>query len=887
MYTETNPLGFTTTYTYNNIGQETEVNAPAPSGGGSSGGNSDPTLYYYDADGRLDQMTDPTNASTYYYYDGVGNKTAVKDPNGNTTSYAYDSMNRLATVTDPLNHTTVLGYNADGQQTTVTDGLGHTATTLYDADGRATTTISAVGGTTTMAYDAASREVSLTDPVGNTTTWTYDANDRVTQETEPNGATVTYVYDNDGEATDTTDQDGRRTTYAYNADGDQTGERWLSGGTTLNLITYSYDADNELTGAADNYATLTFTYDSGGSELSAATSGPGIGQPHVTLTYTNDPSGNVATVSDSLPSAGITTYTRDPDERVTGVAASYGGTAGPQVAVTYDSGGRITAESRTIGGSGLAVNTSLVYDADNQQTTMTDQSVSGGTTTPMATYVYSHDSANRVTTQVNAEGTYTYSYDTSNELTGVDKNGTQVESYGYDLNGNRTGTGYHTTVMNEMSTAPGHTFTYDQAGNLISDNNGTTTTTYTYDDRNRLTGVTQGGTAIATYTYDALNHRIGIDDNGTQAWTVYDRKNPYADFNGSGTLLGRYVHGPGAVNGAAVDELLARTSSGGSTAWYLTDKLGSVRDVVSSSGTVLDHVVYDSFGNIVTETNASNGDRFKYAGMEYDPVTGQSYDRARLYDAAIGRFMGQDPKGFTAGDTNLYRYVGAGPTNATDPSGMGGYEGAIQITSGGGGYLQNAAQNVQELTQAAKATAAATAYAMQTYASQMASSIAAYAEGILAWTATEAAQMVAYRLAMVSAQTVIVAELAYAAYLSYQLYAAYGEKWAAEAASAALDQKIAASRAAMAMKTYAEIWAGLELANEQIQANKKLAQEYDMTDENEADWAQYALDEAADWAKEMEQLLEELIEHPDYGTGKPGSGPAPPTPPEPPASPSC
>ena len=99
---------------------------------------------------------------------------------------------------------------------------------------------------------------------------------------------------------------------------------------------------------------------------------------------------------------------------------------------------------------------------------MTDQSVSGGTTTPMATYVYSYDNANRVTTQVNAEGTYTYTYDTSNELTGVDKNGTQVESYSYDLNGNRTGTGYHTTVMNEMSTAPGHTYTYDQAGNLIS-----------------------------------------------------------------------------------------------------------------------------------------------------------------------------------------------------------------------------------------------------------------------------------------------------------------------------------------------------------------------------------------------------------------------------------
>ena len=38
------------------------------------------------------------------------------------------------------------------------------------------------------------------------------------------------------------------------------------------------------------------------------------------------------------------------------------------------------------------------------------------------------------------------------------------------------------------------------------------------------------------------------------------------------------------VDGAVVDEILARTSSGGTTAWYLPDKLGSVRDIVSSSG---------------------------------------------------------------------------------------------------------------------------------------------------------------------------------------------------------------------------------------------------------------------------------------------------------------
>ncbi len=115
------------------------------------------------------------------------------------------------------------------------------------------------------------------------------------------------------------------------------------------------------------------------------------------------------------------------------------------------------------------------------------------------------------------------------------------------------------------------------------------------------------------------------------------------------------------VNGAVVDELLARTSSGGTTAWYLTDNLGSVRDIVNSSGNELDHIVYDSFGNILTETNAANGDRFKFAGMEYDPATGQYYDRARDYSAVAGRFTAQDPLAFAAADTNSITILGMPP----------------------------------------------------------------------------------------------------------------------------------------------------------------------------------------------------------------------------------
>ncbi len=94
-----------------------------------------------------------------------------------------------------------------------------------------------------------------------------------------------------------------------------------------------------------------------------------------------------------------------------------------------------------------------------------------------------------------------------------------------------------------------------------------------------------------------------------------------------------------------------------------------MRDVVSSSGTELDHIVYDSFGNILTETNASNGDRFKFAGMEWDSATDEYFDHARMLAPSIGRFDSLDPDSFDSGEVDLYRYATNDPLSAVDPTG--------------------------------------------------------------------------------------------------------------------------------------------------------------------------------------------------------------------------
>ncbi len=89
--------------------------------------------------------------------------------------------------------------------------------------------------------------------------------------------------------------------------------------------------------------------------------------------------------------------------------------------------------------------------------------------------------------------------------------------------------------------------------------------------------------------------------------------------------------------------------------------------MIDNSGAVKDAITYDAFGNITAETNPGERGRYAWAGRERDIETGLQYNRARYYDSATGRWMSQDPLGFDAGDSNLYRYVNNKPTEATDP----------------------------------------------------------------------------------------------------------------------------------------------------------------------------------------------------------------------------
>jgi RHS repeat-associated protein len=120
--------------------------------------------------------------------------------------------------------------------------------------------------------------------------------------------------------------------------------------------------------------------------------------------------------------------------------------------------------------------------------------------------------------------------------------------------------------------------------------------------------------------------------------------------------------------GLNVDQVLAQDSPTGMV-WSLSDRLGSIDLLIDASGNVVDKCTFDSFGNLLEQTNPLVAFRYGYTAREFDAESGLYFYRARYYDPGIGRFISVDPMSFEAGDTNLYRYVFNSPTQWTDPSG--------------------------------------------------------------------------------------------------------------------------------------------------------------------------------------------------------------------------
>jgi RHS repeat-associated protein len=395
--------------------------------------------------------------------------------------------------------------------------------------------------------------------------------------------------------------------------------------------------------------------------------------PTTIMSYSYDNVGNVRSMTDTINgNLGIeTTREYDALNRLTVNAQG-----NKRVDYTYNAISQVTNKKRysDITGTNLVAETNHIYDSINRLTNI----IHGNGANTISSYAQTYDAASKITSVTGTDGSSTYTYDDTNQLTGADYDFQADESYSYDGNGNRTNDGYVTGVNNQLLEDNKYLYEYDLVGNRTkrTDKSTNEVMEYRWDIRDRLTGITVKndlGEIIRTaeYTYDVYNQRIAktVDTDGdgslaavTERFVYGPDQNIALVFDENGNVNHRYLFGDG------VDQIEADESNG-SVLWALTDHLGSVRDVVDDSGTVLNHVVYDAFGGVTSQTDESVVFRYGYTARELDAESGLQYNRARYLDSFTGKFISEDPISFQGGDSNLYRYVYNSSTNFIDPSG--------------------------------------------------------------------------------------------------------------------------------------------------------------------------------------------------------------------------
>ncbi len=105
------------------------------------------------------------------------------------------------------------------------------------------------------------------------------------------------------------------------------------------------------------------------------------------------------------------------------------------------------------------------------------------------------------------------------------------------------------------------------------------------------------------------------------------------------------------------------------------DQVGTLRAISDTNHNIIKEVTYDTYGNILSDTNLNIP--FGFAGGIHDKDTNLVHFGYREYDPLTGKWTAKDPIDFSGGDSNLYGYVLGDPVNFVDPSGEFGVPGAI------------------------------------------------------------------------------------------------------------------------------------------------------------------------------------------------------------------
>jgi YD repeat-containing protein len=513
------------------------------------------------------------------------------------TQYSYDLAGRLECSAVRMNPALLVapftGLPASactlGTQGTAANDFGPDRITklTYDAAGQLIKTTLAFGTVDqaddqTNSYTNNGQLATVTDAENNRTTFAYDGHDRLSKTSYPIPAIGAL-------ASSATDYE--QLTYDAN---DNVIQRRLRDG---QLIGYTYDMLNRQT--TKDVPNLV------AGELDVTTSFDNLDRP---ITITDTASNAVGSIYDALgrmtrqssPNgnidlqydvAGRLTRVTHPDALFFTYAYNTSdltnireGTATALVTYTSDDLGRRTAMTR-----GNATVTTIAYDPVGRLKSYGQDL--GGT-------------ANDLTVTGPGAGGSAITYNPSSQLTGITRsNPSDLYAWTGHYNINRA---YGTNGLNQLTSAGATALGYDGRGNLTSSGGNA----YTYTSENRLATAPNG----IKLNYDPTGRLSRLSQNGVTL-TTFEHLGPrlIIERNAAGSILRRYVHGPGDDEPVVWYEGATLT-----TKRYLhTDERGSVIAVSNSTGSSIATNRYDEYGipqSSVALAPGTSG-RFMYTGQ--------------------------------------------------------------------------------------------------------------------------------------------------------------------------------------------------------------------------------------------------------------------------------
>lgn len=611
--------------------------------------------YFFNNLGRIARILDSAGSNWQYDWDKNGNLISITDPKSNRYSLTYDERGNVLSLTDPLGNTTYFTYDPFYNKfTSVTDAEGNTVTFRYDHLGNLIAAIDALGNISQYEYDGQGNLIRIRDALNRVIEYLYDGRNQLKMIIYPDDSTAEYTFDEIGNIVSRTKRNGQIIKYIYD---------WLNRLTKITYpdgsqVTFSYDSlGNVVLTRDDNTGMTLYIYDKIGRLLQI------LLPDGKSINYKYDQMGNLVALT--YPNGETLLYEYDNLNRLVRITVP----SSDQIfEYTYDSSGR-RARLDFPNGNYTIYN----YDTAGRLVLLTTRNASDEV---LSNYFYQYDQVvNRVST-ITPEGKQSFIYDPAYQLTQVTYPDGRDIAYHYDPLGNRTlvddngeRAEYIINKLNQYIQVDGARYEYDSNGNLIRRVDSEGMTLYSYDDEDRLDGISYPDGTTIEYKYDSFGRRIEKSVNGQITRYIYEGNRVIMETDNSGKVLATYIWGIG------LDELLAFKRA---NIWYYChlDGQGSVVSITDTHGRVLESYYYDPYGQpTILDDNRDISDRtlvgnpYLFTGRRFDVMSNLYFYRARYYDPKLGRFLSPDHAA-SLYDVNYYIYVFNNPINFNDPLGL-------------------------------------------------------------------------------------------------------------------------------------------------------------------------------------------------------------------------